>query len=94
MASIRIYTTRSCPFCIMAKRLLDARGLSYDEVSVDGDPEGRQRMTELAGRHTVPQIFIGDVHVGGCDELHAADASGELDTLINNNGTNNGATGG
>lgn len=87
MQAIRIYTTRSCPFCIMAKRLLDKRGMAYEEIPVDGDPQQRQRMTELAGRRTVPQIFIGDVPIGGCDELHALDASGKLDSLVNNGAT-------
>ena len=79
---IQIYTTRYCPYCIMAKRLLQARGLAYDEIAVDDDPATRQAMTQRAGRRTVPQIFIGETHIGGCDDLHALDASGELSRLV------------
>lgn len=79
---IQIYTTRYCPYCIMAKRLLQARSLQFEEIAVDDDPTTRQAMTQRAGRRTVPQIFIGETHIGGCDDLHAMDASGELGRLI------------
>ena len=68
-----IYTTRYCPYCIRAKRLLEARGIDYQEISVDGDAGRRQEMTRRAGRHTVPQIWIRGRHIGGCDELMLLD---------------------
>jgi len=77
-----IYTTRFCPFCVRAKYLLDNKNVPYTEISVDGDRALRAEMTAKAGRHTVPQIWIGDHHVGGCDELMAIERSGELDQLL------------
>jgi glutaredoxin 3 len=78
-----MYTTQVCPFCIRAKALLRQRGVAQiDEVRVDLDPEQRVRMMELTGRRTVPQIFIGETHVGGCDELMALDQSGALLPLL------------
>jgi len=78
-----MYTTQVCPFCIRAKALLRQRGVAQiDEVRVDLDPEQRVRMVELTGRRTVPQIFIGDTHVGGCDELMALDQRGGLMPLL------------
>ncbi|WP_406828718.1 glutaredoxin 3 [Microbulbifer sp. ARAS458-1] len=82
MKDVVIYTTRYCPFCIRAKYLLDNKNVPYTEISVDGDRALRAEMTAKAGRHTVPQIWIGDHHVGGCDELMAIERSGELDTLL------------
>ncbi len=83
MPEIVIYTTAFCPYCHAAKDLLARKGADYSEIDVTGDPEGRRRMTERAGgRRTVPQIFIGDRHVGGCDELYALDRRGELDRLL------------
>lgn len=83
MASVTIYTTSICPYCFRAKRLLDKKGVSYEEIDVGGDPELRQTMRERAnGRHTVPQIFIGERHVGGCDDLFELDMDGELDALL------------
>jgi glutaredoxin 3 len=80
---IVIYTTRSCPYCRRAKELLQSRNLVYEEISVDGDFEARAKMTQRArGFSTVPQIFFGDVHIGGCDELSELDASGKLDALL------------
>src|SRR4249920_2614265 len=74
MKPVRMYTTQVCPFCVRAKALLRQRGVAQiDEVRVDLDPVQRVRMMELTGRRTVPQIFIGDTHVGGCDELMALD---------------------
>ena len=75
---IQIYPTRYCPYCIMAKRLLQARGLAYDEIAVDDDPATRQAMTQRAGRRTVPQIFINGEGIGGCDDLYALEAAGKL----------------
>ena len=82
MKEVTIYTTRFCPFCIRAKYLLDNKNVPYTEISVDGDRELRAEMTAKAGSHTVPQIWVGDVHVGGCDELMAIERSGELDQLL------------
>ena len=83
MASIVLYTTMFCPFCTRAKRLLEAKGVSYSEINVGVDLLKRQEMMNLAGgRHTVPQIFIGDRHVGGSDELVALEQAGELDKWI------------
>ncbi|TLM79193.1 glutaredoxin 3 [Microbulbifer harenosus] len=82
MKDVIIYTTRFCPFCIRAKYLLDNKNVSYTEISVDGKPELRAEMTAKAGRHTVPQIWVGGHHVGGCDELMAIERSGELDRLL------------
>ncbi|MEZ5849040.1 MAG: glutaredoxin 3 [Hyphomicrobiaceae bacterium] len=82
MADVTIYTTRFCPYCVMAKRLLGKKGVAYTEVDVGGDPGLRAEMEEKSGRYTVPQIWVGAVHVGGCDDLHALEAAGELDSLL------------
>lgn len=82
MKDITIYTTRTCPFCIRAKMLLDDKGLTYQEIAVDGKPKLRAQMAEKAGRTSVPQIWVGDYHVGGCDELMAFNRSGQLDKLL------------
>lgn len=82
MADVTIYTTRFCPYCIMAKRLLGKKGVTYNEIDVGGSPALRAEMEERSGRHTVPQIWIGDVHVGGCDDLHALDGASKLDPLL------------
>lgn len=77
-----IYTTAWCPFCIRAKMLLDHKAVDYAEIRIDQDMEKRQEMMELSGRRTVPQIFIGDTHVGGCDDMFALEHQGELDPLL------------
>lgn len=82
MKAVRMYSTRYCPFCVMARRLLSAKGAAIEEVHVDDQPEQREEMMRVTGRRTVPQIFIGDVHVGGCDDLYALDLSGRLDPLL------------
>jgi glutaredoxin 3 len=83
MQPVKMYTTMVCPFCIRAKSLLQQRGVSaIDEVRVDLDPSQRQTMMEITGRRTVPQIFIGDTHVGGCDDLIALDQRGGLMPLL------------
>ncbi len=83
MTAVRMYTTLVCPFCVRAKSLLKQRGVeSIDEIRVDLDPVQRDHMIELTGRRTVPQIFIGQTHVGGCDELIALDRSGGLAPLL------------
>lgn len=80
---VRMYTTEICPYCVRAKRLLNARGVSeIEEIRVDLDPERRDEMMQKTGRRTVPQIFIGETHVGGCDDLHALDAAGKLLPLL------------
>ena len=79
---IEIYTKSFCPYCWRAKELLESKGLDYVEISVDGGGEPRERMILRAkGRTTVPQIFISETHVGGCDDLFALERSGRLDTL-------------
>ena len=83
MAAVRMYTTQVCPYCIRAKALLQQRGVTaIDEVRVDLHPEERLRMVEVTGQRTVPQIFIGDTHVGGCDDLYALDRAGGLLPLL------------
>ncbi len=82
MADVQIYTTRFCPFCIRAKQLLDKKSVSYNEIAVDGRPELRSEMKGRSGRHTVPQIWIGDQHIGGNDDLWALDRNGKLDDLL------------
>lgn len=83
MANITIYTTELCPYCHAAKALLQRKGAAYDEIDVSYDPAERQRLTARAnGRRTVPQIFIGETHVGGCDELYALDRQGRLDPML------------
>lgn len=83
MPKVTIYSSDYCPYCHQAKALLRARGVNdYDELVVDGKPELRARMVQRAGRTSVPQIFIGDTHVGGCDDLHALDARGALVPLL------------
>ncbi len=83
MAHVKMYTTQVCPFCIRAKSLLKQRGVEQiEEVRIDLDPEERQAMMDKTGRRTVPQIFIGDTHVGGCDDLIALDSAGGLMPLL------------
>lgn len=82
MSKIVIYTANLCPYCTMAKRLLDKKGASYSEINVDAEPDLRQKMMEETRRRTVPQIFIGDLHVGGFDDLHALEMKNELNALI------------
>ena len=84
MKPVKMYTTAACPYCIRAKQILKARGVEeIDEVRVDMQPEERAKMMQATGRRTVPQIFIGDTHVGGCDELVALDSRGGLMPLLN-----------
>lgn len=82
-ARVLMYTTAVCPYCIRAKQLLNNRGVTeIEEVRVDLDPERRDEMMQKTKRRTVPQIFIGETHVGGCDDLYALDAAGELKPLL------------
>jgi glutaredoxin 3 len=79
-----MYTTAVCPYCIRAKQILKAKGVeTIDEIRVDMQPQERMKMMEITGRRTVPQIFIGGTHVGGCDELMALDSRGGLVPLLN-----------
>jgi len=83
MQKIEIYTKLVCPYCVKAKALLDRKGAKYTEIRIDLDEDLRERMIERSnGRKTVPQIFIGDYHVGGCDDLHALEQQGKLDNLL------------
>ena len=84
MQAVKMYTTQFCPYCVRAKQILKAKGVdAIDEVRVDELPGERAKMMELTGRRTVPQIFIGDTHVGGCDDLMALDGRGGLLPLLN-----------
>ena len=83
MKSVRIYTTPICPYCVRAKSLFKRKGVEVEEVDVFMDMEARAEMeAKTGGARSVPQIFIGDTHVGGCDELYALEKSGELDPLL------------
>ena len=83
MQAVKMYTTAVCPYCIRAKQVLKAKGVEQiEEIRIDTDPEQRAVMMEATGRRTVPQIFIGDTHVGGCDDLIALDQRGELVPLL------------
>lgn len=83
MPRIKIYTTPICPYCVRAKALLKKKGAPFDEVDVFMDADARQEMEDMTnGARTVPQIFIGEQHVGGCDELYALESQGQLDPLL------------
>jgi glutaredoxin 3 len=82
-STVEIYTWSSCPFCLRAKALLDHKGVKYTEYIIDGDEQARDKMSQRAnGRRSVPQIFINDRHIGGCDDIHDLEARGELDPLL------------
>lgn len=84
MQAVTIYTTRICPYCVSAKRLLSKKGASYREIPVDtSDEHYNEMLARSNGQRTVPQIFIGEVHVGGCDDLYELDRQGKLDPLLN-----------
>ncbi|RMF64741.1 MAG: glutaredoxin 3 [Cyanobacteria bacterium J069] len=81
--NVEIYTWSTCPFCIRAKALLNKKGVTFTEYCIDGDEAARAAMADRAdGRRSLPQIFIDGVHVGGCDDLHALDRQGKLDSLL------------
>ena len=83
MAEVTIYTTMTCPYCMRAKALLGKKGVKFHEVDVSGNAAKRDEMTTRAGgRYTVPQIFIGETHVGGCDDLYALEGANKLDPLL------------
>ena len=79
---VTMYTTSWCPYCTRARSLLKSKGVAFDDIDVEEAPEKRTEMQARSGRRTVPQIFIGDQHVGGCDDLHALEAAGKLDALL------------
>ena len=82
-AKVEIYTWSTCPFCIRAKALLQKKGVDFTEYCIDGDNEAREKMSDRAGgRRSLPQIFIDDKHIGGCDDLYALNAQGNLDPLL------------
>lgn len=82
MKPVTVYSTRVCPYCMLAKRLLGAKGVAYQEIMVDQNDSLRVEMMQRSGRRTVPQIFIGDHHVGGFDDLAALDRAGQLEPLL------------
>ncbi|MEG2047543.1 MAG: glutaredoxin 3 [Comamonas sp.] len=84
MQAVKMYTTAVCPYCIRAKQILKSKGVEQiEEVRIDTDPAARDHMMQTTGRRTVPQIYIGETHVGGCDDLMALDAKGGLLPLLN-----------
>lgn len=82
MQAVRVYSTLFCPYCVMAKRLLETKGVRFQEIRVDESPGLRDEMTRITGRRTVPQIFVGETHVGGFDDLSALERAGKLDPLL------------
>lgn len=82
MTKIVIYTRQFCGFCTAAKNLLDGKGVAYEEIDATYAPDKRQEMMTRSGRSTFPQVFIGETHVGGCDDLHALERDGKLDAMI------------
>ncbi len=82
MANVIIYTTEICPYCVRAKQLLQRKGISYQEVDVSDDDEQRRDLVKRTGRRTVPQIFINEQSIGGCDELYALERAGRLDPML------------
>lgn len=83
MTQVTVYSSDYCPYCIRAKNLLASKGVDFEEIKVDGKPQVRAQMAQKAGRTSVPQIWIGGVHVGGCDDLYALERAGKLDALLN-----------
>lgn len=82
MPPVVIYTKPSCPYCVRAQALLQRKGVAYQEIVASTDPDVREEMIRRSGRMTYPQIFIGETHVGGCDDLHDLERRGELDRLL------------
>lgn len=82
MQPVVIYSSDYCPYCVRAKQLLARKGVAFTEIKVDGQPAVRAEMSRKAGRTSVPQIWIGATHVGGCDDLHALERAGKLDALL------------
>ena len=82
MKPVTVYSSRICPYCMMAKRLLSQKGVPYEEIMIDGNDQLRTELMQRTGRRTVPQIYVGDHHVGGFDDLAALDRAGRLDPLL------------
>ncbi|HEX5276927.1 MAG TPA: glutaredoxin 3 [Fluviicoccus sp.] len=82
MAHVVIYTTKICPYCVRAKMLLQKKGAAFEEIDVSNDHEQRMKLVEITRQRTVPQIFINDRHIGGCDDLYALERQGALDPLL------------
>ncbi|MGE7994185.1 glutaredoxin 3 [Pseudomonas sp. NPDC089554] len=82
MKPVIVYSSDYCPYCMRAKHLLESKGVAFEEIKVDGKPQVRAEMVQKAGRTSVPQIWIGETHVGGCDDLYALERSGKLDALL------------
>lgn len=83
MAQVTIYTTKVCPYCIRAKQLLERKGIEFQEISAEDEAVREAMIQKAGGRRTVPQIFINNHHVGGCDDLYALDKAGKLDPMLN-----------
>ena len=81
-ASVVMYSTRFCPYCMRARSLLASKGVAYTDIAVDNDPRLRREMMALSGRGTVPQIWIGELHIGGCDDILVLEQQGRLDELL------------
>lgn len=81
-AAVKMYSSAWCPFCIQAKQLLKSKGVEFQEIIVDGQAALRAQMMQESGRHTVPQIWIGEQHIGGCDDLFALERAAKLDALL------------
>ncbi|QXI38180.1 glutaredoxin 3 [Pseudomonas xantholysinigenes] len=82
MKPVIVYSSDYCPYCMRAKSLLQSKGVAFEEIKVDGKPQVRAEMSQKAGRTSVPQIWIGSTHVGGCDDLYALERAGKLDALL------------
>ncbi|CAM3654668.1 Glutaredoxin [Pseudomonas reidholzensis] len=82
MKPVIVYSSDYCPYCMRAKSLLQSKGVAFEEIKVDGKPQVRAEMSHKAGRTSVPQIWIGSTHVGGCDDLYALERAGKLDSLL------------
>jgi glutaredoxin 3 len=80
---VTMYSTRLCPYCMRARSLLDSKGVAYEDIGIDANPQMRQQMMKLSGRHTVPQIWIGNQHIGGFDDIYLLERQGDLDELLN-----------
>ena len=82
MSEVIVYSSDYCPYCVRAKQLLANKGVAFEEIKVDGKPQIRAAMSQKAGRTSVPQIWIGEKHIGGCDDLYALERAGKLDALL------------
>lgn len=79
---VKMYSTRFCPYCMRARSLLDSKGVVYEDIGIDANPQMRQQMMKLSGQHTVPQIWIGNRHIGGFDDMYLLERQGDLDELL------------